>query len=212
MESTYSQKNSHGRCIDHILDEIINNRDGFFIELGANDGLEQSNTAFFEFHRGWTGLLIEPSLDKYTQCVTNRKSSLVVHGACVSDTYEGSTVLGDFDGSLMSSISGKRLGRSSSVSVPAFTLSKLLERFNGCEIDLLSLDTEGYEMEVLKGLDIQRNSPKYMIIEIYWKDFDDISEFLSSNGYRLYSSITNYNPRDNPQWDGTHNDYLFEKV
>jgi hypothetical protein len=31
---------------------------GFFIELGANDGLMQSNTAFFEFTRGWTGILI----------------------------------------------------------------------------------------------------------------------------------------------------------
>ena len=46
--------------LDLKLDAILEQRDGFYIEAGANDGLNQSNTVFFERHRGWTGLLVEP--------------------------------------------------------------------------------------------------------------------------------------------------------
>ena len=40
---------------------FFNKENGFFIELGAYDGLIQSNTAFFEKSKNWTGILIEVS-------------------------------------------------------------------------------------------------------------------------------------------------------
>ena len=52
--------------------KIINKRNGFFIELGANNGLTQSNTAFFEKDMGQTGILIEPSSIGYELCKKNR--------------------------------------------------------------------------------------------------------------------------------------------
>jgi len=59
--------------LDLKLDEIMKKENGFFIELGANDGLIQSNTAFFEFYKNWKGILIEPSHNRYLECVNNRK-------------------------------------------------------------------------------------------------------------------------------------------
>jgi hypothetical protein len=51
-------------------------------------------------------------------------------------------------------------------SVPARTLSSLLDEVGAPEVDLLSLDVEGYEPEVLRGLDLDRHAPRYILVEI----------------------------------------------
>lgn len=53
---------------------------------------------------------------------------------------------------------------------------------------------------MLKGLNLNKYRPTYLLIEIYNVSFDDIHNHLTEN---------NYNKEDNPGWDGTHNDYLF---
>jgi FkbM family methyltransferase len=199
--------------LDYKLDNIMKKNDGFFIELGANDGLAQSNTAFFEFYRGWTGLLIEPSIEKYKQCCKNRPNSIVQNYACVSNEYNKNTIIGDFNGNLMASVNGYRLNSSvlDLVSAPTTTLEKLLDTYSSPtqSIDLLSLDTEGYELPILKGLNLNKYRPRYMLIEIYAKDFYEIVYFLINHNYVLHSNFSNYNLSTNPHWDGTHNDYLF---
>ena len=75
-------------------------------------------------------------------------------------------------------------------------------------IDFIKIDTEGYELEILKGLNISKYRPKYMLVEIT-NDYDNITEFFTKNNYKLHSNFSNYNFIDNPGWDGTHNDYLF---
>lgn len=205
----YSHVNSKNEYLDNKLDQLFNKRDGFFIELGANDGLFQSNTAFLEFNRGWKGILIEPSLQKYNECVINRPNSHCYYGACVSNDYIYNTIKGNFNGSPMASIDGKRENSNNLIEVPAFTLENILNNYNINHIDFLSLDTEGYELYILKGLNLNKYRPKYMLIEIYNTDYNDIINYLKDNGYILYCNLTNYNHSDNPGWDGTHNDYLF---
>ena len=61
----------------------------------------------------------------------------------------------------------------------------------------------------LKGLNLNKYRPKFMLIEIYNKDYNEIINFLNILNYKLHSNFTNYNKIDNPTWDGTHNDYLF---
>ena len=83
----YSHVDCKGVPLQNKLNEIMNKRNGFFIELGANDGLKQSNTAFFEKEMGWNGILIEPSLEGYEKCKINRKNSICLNYACVSNDY-----------------------------------------------------------------------------------------------------------------------------
>ena len=71
------------------------------------------------------------------------------------------------------------------------------------------MDVEGYEFEVLQGLNLKKYKPQYMLIEIYNNDFDNICNYLQSYNYKLVSNFTNYNIVDNPNWDKTHNDFLF---
>jgi FkbM family methyltransferase len=209
---SFALPDSRNIPLDYKLDNIIRKTNGFFIELGANDGITQSNTALFEFFRGWKGLLIEPSRDKYEECCKNRPNSIVKNFACVSNEYTEDTINGDFNGGLMSSVNGSRSNSSSLVSVPTITLEKLLDEYtsHGQVIDLLSLDTEGYELPILKGLNLSKYRPRYMLIEIYTKDFNEIVSFLLSNNYVLLSNFSNYSLATNPRWDGTHNDYLFQ--
>jgi FkbM family methyltransferase len=208
---TFALPDSKNIPLDYKLDQIIRKSGGFFIDLGANDGITQSNTAYFEFFKGWKGLLIEPSQEKYEQCCKNRPNSIVKNYACVDNSYHLDHILGDFTGSLMSSVNGSRLNSSHLVSVPTITLERLLDQYTnqGQIIDLLSLDTEGYELPILRGLNLNKYRPRYMLIEIYAKDFNEIVSFLLSYNYILHSNFSNYSLTTNPHWDGTHNDYLF---
>jgi FkbM family methyltransferase len=209
--TSYSHVDNKGVPLDQKLDKLFGQkRNGFFIELGANDGIKQSNTAFLEFYRDWKGVLIEPSHNAFEQCKENRPNSSCYNVACVSSTFEGNFIEGDFNGNLMSSVDGKRLSSSNKIAVEATTLEKILNSINANKIDLLSLDTEGYELPILEGLNLDRYRPSYLLIEIYNKDYDSLVSFLNSKKYKLIENFSNYNPKDNPHWDSTHNDYLFK--
>ena len=84
----YSAVDSNGIYFDFKLDNLFNKKNGVFVELGAFNGIDYSNTAFLEFNRNWTGILIEPSFDCYKQCITNRPNSICINAACVSHDYK----------------------------------------------------------------------------------------------------------------------------
>ena len=191
--------------------KYIDYPNGFFIEAGANDGIAQSYTYELE-KNGWRGILIEPSLDVFENCMLNRSSENSFYN-CALVAYEGLTgIKGDFDGHLMASIDGKRLEREWQVIVPARTLNSILEELRIHKIDLFSLDVEGYELEVLKGFNIMKYRPKFIIIEIYDYLAEDIQKLMDDSGYELIECLTGYNKKDYPNWDGTHNDYLFKAL
>jgi len=210
--SSYSLACSDGEPIDSKLDSIFNKKEGgFFIELGAYDGLTQSNTAFFELNRGWRGILVEPSIREYRKCVVARPNSHCFHYACVDQSYTENTIEGDFNNGPMSSLTN-RLDQDRDLlwEVPAITLEKILDKVGNIPmIDLLSLDTEGYEKQVLDGLNLTRYRPNYILIELYTSQYDEMITFLEKHEYKLLYNISNYNKHTNPIWDGTHNDYLF---
>lgn len=213
--TSYSHVDCDGIHLDKKLDTIFEQKTGgFFIELGAHDGLFQSNTAFLEFSRGWTGVLIEPSKNVYDECVINRPNSKCFNCACVSSDYKDTYILGNFIGDPTSSADSRRQAPSFLFHVKAATLTHILDSIVPPikEIDFLSLDVEGYELAVLGGLDFNKYRPKFMLIEIYIMDYDSIILFLSKNGYIMHSRFTNYTKQKNPDWDGTINDYLFVDI
>ena len=71
--------------IDKELFRLLENRDGFYVEIGANDGISQSNSLFFERKRSWLGVLVEPSPSTFEFLRKNRSSSNNFYNcACVS--------------------------------------------------------------------------------------------------------------------------------
>jgi FkbM family methyltransferase len=176
------------------LERYLDFDHGFFIEAGANDGVRQSNTLYFERYRGWRGLLVEPVPELAEHCRRNRPHCLVENTALVADDYEGSTVEMRFC-NLMSLVKGGmksieeedehiRSGcdcqqiETRELTVPACTLSDLLDRHQITQVDLLSLDVEGFELPALRGLDFQRHAPRFLLIEVCYRE--DIESYLSS--------------------------------
>ncbi len=207
---TYANGPLHGK-----IKALLNYEGGFFFEVGANDGLKQSNTAYLEKHRNWTGLLVEPVPILFAECVKNRPRSVVVNAALVSCDFREPHV-DVYYGDLMSIVGGAAPGaldREAHLATarqflstdsrlaghrfiaPAITVSKLLDDNDVTRIDFFSLDVEGFELEVLKGIDFARHRPRYFLIEV--RDSSVVSAYLAERGYRHAA-----------QW--SHHDHLYE--
>jgi FkbM family methyltransferase len=184
------------------------NSKGYFVELGANDGLSQSNTKHFELFKGWKGVLIEPYFDNYVLCRRNRAiRTQVINAACVAFDFEDPTIrllysnlmtitldgeseIKDRDGHAQ--VGAQFLGEREYVfefQAPARTLNSILQEAKSpTRIDLLSLDVEGAELEVLKGLDHSEYRFKFIVIEI--RNFESMNIYLVSVGYQMVEKLT----------------------
>ncbi|MBA2587466.1 MAG: FkbM family methyltransferase [Alphaproteobacteria bacterium] len=166
--------------LDRQLKQYLDFDNGFFIEVGGNDGLEQSNTYWFERFRGWRGLLVEALPEKARLCAKNRRHSQVVNAALVADT--GTKSIKIKSANLMAYIPGQRTAEEDAVhlanaiavqkltevpeiEVPATTLATLLDARGGGPADFFSLDVEGYEVPVLRGMDPERHRPRLILVE-----------------------------------------------
>jgi len=197
--------------LDRQIEKYLDFDDGYFVELGANDGCFQSNTLHYERFRGWHGVLIEPSPDRYQRCRDNRlPRDHIVNAACVSFGYTGQTVEMIYSNAMSVSLNVEsdigdpaahaELGRQFlgpnetvfSFHAPASTLNSiLLEARAPARVDFLSLDVEGAEIEVLKGVDHEAFRFRYMLIEC--RDIARLSDYLEPLGYRL---IEKFNEHD----------------
>ena len=156
----------------NLYDYLNKIENGFYIEAGANDGLLQSNTLDLESN-GWEGILIEPSPDNAKKCSDIRRGT-TINAALVSFDYKDSFIEGDFNlNSTSSKVSSipeyitdfQNEIFESTIKVPARTVDSIINEFNINKIDFFSLDVEGYELEVLKGMDFDKIRPKYFLIE-----------------------------------------------
>lgn len=145
------------------IDRHLGQRRGFFIEVGANDGISQSNTWHLEKYDGWSGLLVEavPRLERLCRRFRNAR---VVHCALGSFAAAGQT-LEISDNDLMTSVkaSGDRAEKTFAVQVRP--LSAILDEMGSPKIDFFSLDVEGFELDVLSGLDLTRHRPEFILVE-----------------------------------------------
>lgn len=133
--SSYSLRDGRQYPIDHKLVALLNTQNGLFIEVGALDGMTQSNTKLLEECFDWRGLLIEPSLKAYKQSVVNRPLAHTFHCALGSHEQNGSIIYGDFDGNPMASIHGNRLHRNELCAIPIRSLQSILDELNMTHVD-----------------------------------------------------------------------------
>ena len=181
--------------LDRKLEEYLGFDDGFFIEAGANDGISQSNTLYFEKYRHWRGLLIEPVPELAARCRENRPACLVENCALVPFNHPSDTVEMRYC-NLMSLVKGAMKSEEADLAhiqkgsevqriaprelrVPAQTLTAILDRHRPPRIDFFSLDVEGYELSALQGLDLARYRPAFILVEA--RERDEIDRFLESH-------------------------------
>jgi FkbM family methyltransferase len=151
---TYHSQHGEDRWIVH---NCVLPDSGVFVEMGAGDGIELSNTYHFE-QRGWTGLLIEPNPFVREALHRNRKCA-IMH--CAIGNPEESRPY--FVHRIPGWSGFDRGGRQ--VDVEVKRLDTALMDAGITHIDLLSLDTEGTELEIWRTFDHRRWNPRIVIVE-----------------------------------------------
>ena len=199
--------------LDEKLAEYLNYKNGIFVEAGANNGFSQSNTFFLEKALKWKGVLIEGIPELYQKCKKLRSGSKVFHAGLVSKFYNKSTLKINY-ANLMSIAEGamenhqlkahvqkglkiQGIENTYTVEVPAVTFEKILDEAGYFNIDFLSIDLEGFEIEALKGWNFKKYRPKFILIEV--RNLDEVDRFFSSHGYQKEALLSNH-------------DYLYKDV
>lgn len=144
----YSQAGQDRWVVDQLADTP---HGGYFVDVGAHDGVVHSNTFALEL-AGWLGICIEPERGAYDALRRNRSA------ICVR------TAASDHDGSCL--FDGVRIVTAVAEHVECFTLETLLEEAEAPDvIDYLSIDVEGHELQVLDGMDFARWHVRLITIE-----------------------------------------------
>jgi|AntAceMinimDraft_1070359.scaffolds.fasta_scaffold66752_2 FkbM family methyltransferase len=200
--------------LDSKIASVIDLKRGFYIEIGANDGVNQSNTLQLELFHGWRGVLIEPVPSTFSRLKKNRntKRNHLEQAACVGFDYAKDEVEIVYSNLMSASLNlnsdiedpighakkgvgflkGEDVnGALRIVTAPALTMTSVLKKANApTNIDLLSLDVEGAELEVLGGIDFKLFTISWILVES--RDLKRISHFLEPRGYSLHSPISDH--------------------
>lgn len=189
---------------------------GNFLDIGALDGLSYSNTYGLAL-AGWKGIMLEPVEKFYSVCKDYYKDypNIVVLNYAAGDKHEikniytgnhaCSTMSHEFKSLVENTGYGKDFYKDFEI-CEVITLDSLLDSFYVMKaffkgpLDVVSIDVEGYELEVLKGFSIDIWKPKMVIIESheYTTTGDrpvlapQINEYFKKNDYiKIYSDDIN---------------------
>jgi FkbM family methyltransferase len=176
-------------------------KQGFFVEVGANHPTELNQTWFLE-QQGWSGLLVEPNPDLCKLLRAQRPRSRTFQAAVGNAEQVGDVELLMGESHVHSTLkpflddplSGTK------IKVPLRTLDSILAEAGAGRIDFLSIDVEGMELAVLQGLNLEKHSPRLILMEEHRRDYKKHFH-LRRHGYRLVkrTGLNNwYVPPDSP--------------
>jgi FkbM family methyltransferase len=176
---------------DLFLRDYFGDRQGLYIEVGGNHPFSLSNT-FLLYRLGWRGLVVEPIHRLYAKHRRFRPRDIQINAAAgdnVGDLtfYEMiPSVLSTCDleeAKNMLSAGSARLFRQ--YSVPIVTAAELYHtHLSPHPISLLSVDTEGHDMAVLRGVDWGTMHPEIIVCEASDEMKEsEISRYLAGHGY-----------------------------
>lgn len=182
-----------------VLWETGRKQGGFFVEVGACNGLLYSNTLLLERKFGWQGLLVEPARKWHGELRKNRScqiSQSFVAGQGGQTVQFCETEQGEFSTALsLASLDRHAAQREAAVVYPVETISltALLQKYSAPDrIDYLSLDTEGSELEILETFDFRRYDVRCITCEHnFTPKREGIYRLLARHGYsRKYENLS----------------------
>ena len=164
-------------------------RDGFFVDIGAGDYRHGNNTYFLEVERGWRGIAVDAqeryAADYKSHRPATRFSALFVSD--VSDTEIRLHVPDSFPYAASAdrdfAAAHRRGGEVTDIRVATITLNDLLQRERTERIDLLIMDIELAEPRALAGFDIDRYRPRLICIESQPQVRQKILDYFYDHGY-----------------------------
>ncbi len=178
---------------DRYLNEYVfkDKKNGFFVDIGAHDGYTLSNSYFFEDKRDWDGICIEPMPNVFSDLSKKRKCKCI--NAAISKTFGEVEFLIDKKFDMLSCIYNEKdrykieNGEAELIKVPSIPLNEILKDINH-PIDFISIDTEGYELEVLESIDLDRFDITAFTIENNSKG-GHLRDYLVPRGYTYVTTL-----------------------
>ena len=196
-QTTYSQLKQDLFALYHRQDTP-----GYFVEFGALDGIDTSNTLLLEREHGWTGILCEP-LPRFrddllknrtcvvdTRCVYSESNQLISFGE-VEDFPAISTMIAHKD---QASVWKQRRQKHKVHEFLTVSLDDLLDQYDApAVIDYLSIDTEGSEYPILNAYSFKRNFNTMSVEYTNPEERDKIHDVLTDNDYtRVHRNLSQW--------------------
>jgi len=182
---------------DVLIAELLNNKkEGTFLDIGANDGITISNTYYLEKELNWNGVAVEPIPSIFAKLQSTRKCGLV--NGCIAPSagvarfieLSGQTNMLSTLANNNSGLTARRIRNNLSrhgsnlkeIEVKCYTFAGIVQEHKLRNIDFLSIDTEGGELEIIKEIDFDRVNVKIISVENNYFD-REIRAYLENNGF-----------------------------
>ena len=181
-------------------------KDGFFVDIGAYDGLSFSNTFLYEKEFSWKGICIEPIPEIFSELRKNRDCLCIQGGIAGIEEEEVpflSVTPNNGFAQMLSGIIGKQDPRLRSyieeetralavpyqeIKIKTFRIDSLLKLYDVRHIDFVSLDTEGGELEILESWNFDLYPVEILCVENNYSD-PNIMHFLKSKGFTYITNL-----------------------
>lgn len=189
---------------DKFLNENIfkGKRNGFFVDIGANDGITISNTLFFERELDWKGICFEPLKEAFQNLSANRKS-VNINGCASSrdgkDSFISVTGYAEMLSGLKSKYDSRHFerlnkevqkygGAIEEIEIECYDVNRVLKENNIRDIDFISIDTEGSEFDILNAIDFSYFNITAITVENNYKD-NKLKTFLHSKNFKHIKTL-----------------------
>ena len=165
-----------------------------YMEIGAHDGVRESNSRFYDLCLGWKGLLVEPHPKNYERTVQLRPNAHHVNVA--PSCMKNSTGIVSFPEHMYTSAQVNETG--SKLEIHCGPLQHYLDELSIRHVDFWSLDVEGEELHVLQTVDFEKMQIDVIIAESdnrlrhtpeFQQKVKDVRVFLQDKGYLMLSSV-----------------------
>ena len=188
---------------DKFLNDSIfkNFKNGFFVDIGAHDGISFSNTYFFEKYLNWKGICIEPNPKVYNQLQKNRDNSINLNIAidnkdseCIFLVNHGYTEMLSgikkyYDNRHLERIKREQEqhgGYSEEIKIESLKLQSVFNKHNITHVHYLSIDIEGGEKMCIESIDFNNIFIDIINFENNYAETGfEIIDFLKNKGYEL---------------------------
>ena len=191
---SYSQEGE-----DLLLSRIFDKqKNGFYVDIGAHHPYRFSNTMLF-YKKGWRGINVDPLpgvkhlFEKYREEDVTIEKGVSKQKQRITYFQFNEPAYNTFDKELAT----KRKEKSQllkKIDIQCLPLSQILNDYPVSDIDFLTIDVEGWELEVLMSIDWNNIVPRVIVLEVLDFDFEkyenlNVYLFLKAKGYFLFSKL-----------------------
>jgi FkbM family methyltransferase len=179
-----------------------NKNDGFFLDIGAHDGIDKSNSYYFEKTLKWKGICVEPIPEIFEKLKSNRNCLCLQAG--VSDK-NGSSMFWKIEGysEMLSGLEenynelhkqrilkeiAEHGGKLTEIEIEVLDINSLLRNNNVSKVDYCTIDVEGSEEKILSVFDSKEFDIQVFTVENNYQA-KSIRNIMKSKGYKLHSKI-----------------------